>query len=116
LLPYLDPYIMGYKDRERYLGEEDPDLIFDRTGNAAPLILVDGVIAGLWDYEEKGGWKIKLHFFKKLPSRVISTIQAKAAALGKFIADEDVKVKRCTSMIPFSRRTVGSFMSPLKGC
>lgn len=115
LLPYLDPYIMGYKDRQRYMGVADPDLTFDRAGNAAPLILVDGMIAGVWDYEEKGGWKIKLHFFKKLPDSVTSIIEAKAFALGKFIADEEVEVKICDSMVPFSERTVGSFMSPLKG-
>ena len=70
----------------------------------------------MWDYEQKGGWKIKLHFFKDLSARVRSTIKNKALALGEFIADEEVEVQTCGSMIPFSERTVGSFMSPLKGC
>jgi hypothetical protein len=116
LLPYLDPYIMGYKDRGRYMNENNQDMIFDRAGNAAPVILVDGVISGVWDYEQKGGWKIKLFFFKDLSASVISTIKAKAFALGEFIADEEVEVKTCETMVPFSERTVGSFMSPLKGC
>ena len=33
LLPVLDPYLMGYKDRARYLDGRDRDFCFDRSGN-----------------------------------------------------------------------------------
>jgi hypothetical protein len=107
---------MGYKDRMRYLSENHLDMIFDRTGNATSVVLVDGVVAGVWDYEEKGVSKIKLFLFREFPGDVLSTIEAKALALGEFIADEPVDLNVCDTMIPFSQRTVGSFMSPLKGC
>jgi hypothetical protein len=116
LLPYLDPYIMGYKDRKRYLNEDHLDMIFGRAGNATSVVLVDGVIVGVWDYEEKGESKIKLFLFREIPQDVLTTIEEKALALGEFIADEPVDLKVCEAMIPFSQRTVGSFMSPLKGC
>lgn len=115
LLPYLDPYLMGYKDRDRYLGEVNRDLIFDRAGNATSVILLDGLIVGVWDFEEKGGPKVKLLFFRKLSREVISIIEGKALALGEFIADKPVELEICDEMVPFSERTVGSFMSPLKG-
>jgi hypothetical protein len=116
LLPYLDPYIMGYRERERYLKEEYRDLTFDRTGNAASVILLNGVIAGVWDFENKGKPRIKLFLFVELPEEVLLTIEEKALRLGEFIADEPVDLVVCDSMVPFSERTVGSFMSPLKGC
>ena len=34
LLPALDPYLMGYKERGRYLDSEHYNLAFDRSGNS----------------------------------------------------------------------------------
>lgn len=115
LLPYLDPYLMGYKVRDRYLGDVNHDFIFDRAGNATSVILLDGVVIGVWDFDEKGGAKVKALFFRKLPSDVLPIVETKALALGEFIADQPVELEVCDKMIPFSERTVGSFMSPLKG-
>ncbi|MFC1935798.1 winged helix DNA-binding domain-containing protein [Chloroflexota bacterium] len=47
LLPALDPYLMGYKNRDRYLGEEHRDMVFDRSGNVTSTILVDGKVVGV---------------------------------------------------------------------
>jgi hypothetical protein len=116
LLPYLDPYIMGYKERKRYLKEEYRDLTFDRTGNAASVILHNGEITGVWDFEDKGEPRIKLFLFDELPEDVFLTIEERALRLGDFIAERPVDLVVCDSMVPFSERTVGSFMSPLKGC
>jgi hypothetical protein len=115
LLPYLDPLLMGYKVRDRYLGDVNHDFIFDRAGNATSAILFDGMVIGVWDFDEKGGPKIKVLFFRKFPGDVLSMVEAKALALGEFIADQPVNVEVCDRMVPFSERTVGSFMSPLRG-
>ena len=47
LLPSLDSAIMGWKQREWYLGGHEPRL-FDRNGNAGPTVLVDGAVVGGW--------------------------------------------------------------------
>jgi hypothetical protein len=39
-----------------------------------------------------------------------------AKTLGKFITENEVKLKECNSMIPIPKRTAGGFMSPLKDC
>jgi len=44
------------------------------------------------------------------------TDDSKAQKIGRFIADKEVTVKECDSMIPLKRRTAGGFMSPLKSC
>lgn len=47
LLPSLDPTIMGWKQREWYLGDHQPAL-FDRNGNAGPTIWSNGRVVGGW--------------------------------------------------------------------
>jgi hypothetical protein len=116
LLPGLDPYIMGYKIRDRYLDEKHFNYIFDRSGNGAASIMIDGNIVGVWDYEEKPKSLVKIYLFKKVIKDMKSEIRAKAEDIGKFIADGEVKVKECKTMKPLSKRTAGSFMSPLKDC
>jgi hypothetical protein len=53
LLPSLDPTIMGWKEREWFLGEHGPDL-FDRNGNAGPTIWLDGRVVGGWAQRKDG--------------------------------------------------------------
>jgi len=116
LLPTLDPYLMGYKERGRYLAEEDSDLVFDRSGNATSVILVDGKVVGVWDFEGGEESFVKLHIFRKIGNMIHDDIYNRAGNLGRFIAGSEVRIRKCDSMVPLKERTAGSFMSPLKGC
>lgn len=115
LLPALDSYIMGYKQRERYLSYEIYDRVFDRSGNATSTILLDGRVVGVWDLEEEE-LTVKIHLFKKVENNLLTEIYSKAEEIGKFINGEEVKIIKCNSMTPLTRRTAGGFMSPLKNC
>ena len=46
-LPALDPTVMGWKERDWYLGEHAPAL-FDRNGNAGPTVWWNGRVVGGW--------------------------------------------------------------------
>ncbi len=111
MLPTLDPYLMGYKDRERFLDSTHFDYIYDRGGNAVATVLLDGRVIGVWDFEEPF---IKIFLFDYVGEDVLKDVYAKARSLGTFISGRDVKVKECTSMIPLTQRTAGGFLSPLK--
>jgi hypothetical protein len=54
LLPGLDPLIMGYRDRGRFLAEEHRKKVFDRAGNAVPTVWVDGRAVGVWGQRKDG--------------------------------------------------------------
>jgi hypothetical protein len=54
LLPVLDPYIMGYRDRRRFLAQEHRAKVFDRAGNAVPTVWVNGQVAGTWGQRKDG--------------------------------------------------------------
>ncbi|MGD9099407.1 MAG: winged helix DNA-binding domain-containing protein [Anaerolineae bacterium] len=115
LLPCLDPYLMGYKERARYLDQEHYDRTFDRSGNATSTILVDGRVAGVWDFEDGKRPLVKLFLFKKIAQDALDRVLAQAQSLGVFMAGREVLVRECDAMIHLTERTAGSFMSPLKG-
>lgn len=116
ILPGLDPYIMGYKNRERYVDYDYYEYIFDRSGNATTTILLNGYVIGVWDIVEKPEPLIKYHFFKKINAKTISIIKAECKKMGKFITGKTVALKECKEMNPLTKRTMGGFMSPLKEC
>ena len=53
LLPVLDPTVMGWKERDFYLGPHGPQL-FDRNGNAGTTAWWDGRIVGCWVQDDDG--------------------------------------------------------------
>ncbi|MBM4240689.1 MAG: winged helix DNA-binding domain-containing protein [Euryarchaeota archaeon] len=116
LLPGLDPYLMGYKERTRYLDHKYYDYIFDPSGNATSTILLNGMIIGVWDFMEKPEPKIKIHLFKEIDNPIMNKICAEALKIGKFMANKDIKIKECDKMVPLKQRTAGGVMTPLKDC
>lgn len=113
LLPSLDPYIMGYKDRERYLEPQIYYYVFDRSGNSTSTILLNGRVIGIWDFEDP---LIKIFLFDNVQNTIFKEICRKAMELGSFISGKEVRLKECSSMIPLPKRRAGGFMTPLKNC
>jgi hypothetical protein len=54
LLPALDPYIMGYQDRRRFLDPQHKTVVFDYAGNARPTVWAGGRVVGTWREEKRG--------------------------------------------------------------
>jgi len=113
-LPQLDPYLMGYKDRERYIEINNYEYVFDRSGNITATILLDGRIIGVWDVTEKPSPIIKLLFFSKIDENVMDKAYKEAYRIGEFIVEKEIHIKECKQMIPLTKRTAGGFMTPLK--
>ena len=59
LLPALDPTVMGWKQRDWYLGDHRAAL-FDRNGNAGPTVWSDGRVVGGWAQRPDGqiAWRL----------------------------------------------------------
>ena len=113
-LPDLDPYLMGYRERNRYLQPARYEYIFDRTGNATSTILIDGKVEGVWDYAGTPEPQIRLFFFQSPPSKMKKVIEDTARELGIFISDTKASVSYEPEMVPLTSRSAGAFMSPLK--
>ncbi|MGB5912407.1 MAG: crosslink repair DNA glycosylase YcaQ family protein [Promethearchaeia archaeon] len=113
-LPQLDPYLMGYKDRERYIKINNYEYVFDRSGNITSTILLNGRIIGVWDVTEKPDPMVKVLFFSKIDEINLDKAYKEANRIGEFIIEKEIQIKECKQMIPLTKRTAGGFMTPLK--
>lgn len=59
LVPSLDPTVMGWKDRRWMLGEHG-DKLFDNTGNAGPIVFIEGRAVGAWGQRPDGAVALDL--------------------------------------------------------
>ena len=116
LLPTLDLYLVGYKNRNRYIHQENSDRVFDRSGNATSTILLDGKVASVWDFEDREEPVVKLFLFREAEPDTMERIRAEAHRIGEFISGDKVHLKLCRSMVPLTKRPAGGMMSPLKSC
>ena len=115
-LPDLDPYLMGYKDRERYIDQEYYNHLFDQSGNAATSILLDGKVIGIWDFVSAKESVIKIHLFEKQEESIQRKIVKEAERVGNFAFEEDTQIKECKTMEPLKGRIPGAVLVPLKEC
>lgn len=78
LLPSLDPTVMGWKQRDWYLGAHAPKL-FDRNGNAGPTVWVDGRVVGGWAQHPDG--RVILELFDAVSATAARALDDEARAL-----------------------------------
>lgn len=82
LLPVLDPTVMGWKEREFYLGPHREQL-FDRNGNAGTTAWVDGHVVGCWTQDAAGA--VVVHPLQRVPTQARGALEAEAARLSAWL-------------------------------
>ena len=87
LLPVLDPTVMGWKERDFYLGEHGP-VLFDRNGNAGTTAWWDGRVVGCWVQDPDGAVEVRL--LEDVPEEGRAALRAQAARLQDWLAGERV--------------------------
>lgn len=92
LLPGLDPYVMGHKDRRRFLTDERYDQVFDPAGNALPTVWHDGRVIGIW-LEDRKRTIVEVLLFEEAEEAVTSPVQAEAQRLSRFLEHDPVNVQ-----------------------
>jgi uncharacterized protein YcaQ len=85
LLPSLDPYIMGYRDRRRFLEREHHDQVFDRAGNAFATVWFGGRVVGVWREQDA---TIELLVWEDVDSKALT---AEAQRVGRFLSGQDAQ-------------------------
>ena len=78
LLPGLDPTVMGWKERDWYLGDHAEEL-FDRNGNAGPTVWWNGRVVGGWAQRSDGDVAVEL--LEPVPKTGRAMIEARRAQL-----------------------------------
>ena len=85
-LPALDPYIMGYQGRRRFLNSEHRAKVFDRAGNAQPTVWVDGRAVGAWGQSQDGSVIYRL--FEPVGQQEQTLLEDKVQQLEDFLGGE----------------------------
>lgn len=82
LLPGLDPTVMGWKERNWYLGDHTPAL-FDRNGNAGPTVWWNGRVVGGWAQRENG--EVAVRLLSEVPAGILEAIEEQAHRLSGWL-------------------------------
>lgn len=90
LLPALDPTVMGWKERDWYLGEYAPAL-FDTAGNAGPTVWWEGRVVGGWRQGESG--EVQLQMLEDIGSEAISNLEEQAGDLEQWLEGRRVMLR-----------------------
>ena len=114
LLPSLDSYIMGYSERQRYIDDNLYDYIFDKSGNATNVVLVNGRAAGVWDFKDGDEGSFKLYLFDYQLAATGDRVRSQARRLAELLAGREIRVRQCEKMVPLTRQAAGAILSPLK--
>jgi hypothetical protein len=78
LLPGLDPTVMGWSERDWYLGGHREQL-FDRNGNGGPTSWWDGRIVGGWHQTPSG--EVAVDLLEEVDDHARRSLQAEAGRL-----------------------------------
>jgi len=97
-LPGLDPYIMGYHDRRRFLTPEHHAKIFDRAGNAMPTVWASGRVVGAWGQRKDGS--VIYGLFEPVDKKDKALLASEARRLESFLGGEYLAPRTQT---PFTR-------------
>jgi len=113
LLPCLDPYIMGYKFRDRYIEEYGKEYIFDRSGNATNVMILNGRVVGTWDWEVENP-ALKFFVFGKMSMNQKNLMQTQFQELGRFLFKSPFEIIEKHFMEPLTKKTAGWVLKPLR--
>jgi hypothetical protein len=94
-LPALDPYIMGYADRRRFLAPEHNAQVFDRAGNAMPTVWVNGQVVGAWGQRKNG--EVVYGLFEEGNEEKQTLLKAEAQRLEEFLGGEYLPLRTHTA-------------------
>lgn len=98
LLPGLDPYIMGYHNRRRFLAPEHRAKVFDRAGNAMLTVWANGRVVGAWGQRKDGG--VIYGLFEPVSEEEQALLKGEVERLEGFLGGEFLPPRTHT---PFTR-------------
>jgi hypothetical protein len=78
LLPRWDELLLGHRDRTRVLPEEYRKTVVHKNGDVQQVLLVDGLVAGLWRHEDE---RVVLEPFAPLPRQARRELEDEARRL-----------------------------------
>jgi hypothetical protein len=94
-LPSLDPTVMGWKERDWYLGRHAPAL-FDRNGNAGPTVWWNGWVVGGWAGRKDG--EVAYRLLEDVGADAVRAIESEAELLQSWLGATRVTPRFATPL------------------
>lgn len=119
LLPVWDAYPMGYADRRRLVAASDYARIYDRAGNATSVVLVDGVAAGVWEFDYAAnppGGRLTVRVAPFGPTAVArwAEVEDAAARTAATIGADEPRVERAPQPGLLADGARNAFLAPIR--
>ena len=94
LLPYFDTFLLGHKERNHLLAREHRPDVYRPQGWIAPVVLVNGRIAGVWEYIQEGdSLRVKVKKFEAISRSFAAGLQEEVQDLGRFLGSSDIALQ-----------------------
>jgi len=93
LLPSFDSFLLGHKDKSHLVEAARYTRVYRPAGWLAPVLLVDGRVAGVWSMTRKAGrLVVRVEAFTRLSAALRAAVQDETEDLGRFLGMPDVRV------------------------
>jgi hypothetical protein len=93
LLPYFDSYLLGHKERGHLVALTHRPNIYRPQGWIAPVVLVDGRAAAVWEHARAGNrLVVEVTKFGSISRGITAGIREEARDLGRFLGTSNVDV------------------------
>jgi hypothetical protein len=94
LLPYFDTFLLGHKQREHLVALEHQSSVYRPQGWIAPVILIDGRVAGVWEYAlEKNHFRVQVTEFGPISRPALSAIRTEVQDFARFLGAPNVDIE-----------------------
>lgn len=91
LLPNFDSYLLGHDRKDHLVDAAHYKRVYRKAGWLSPVVLVNGQVAGVWDYERKGRrLAVRIEAFRPLPRDVRDCVSEEANDVGRFLQADEV--------------------------
>lgn len=106
LLPSFDPFLLGHRDRDHLVDRSHYNQVYKDQGWLAPVVLVDGRVAGTWSYQRRPGkLGVDVKMFHTFNKETRTEAKEEAHDLSRFLEAPDMTTRfsDCPSIIPVVR-------------
>ncbi len=95
LLPHFDPFLLAHATKDHLVEKRHYKRVYRNQGWITPVVLVDGLVAGIWSTETRGkAVAVHAQMFAPLSRATRAGIEREAAALGTFLGAKcDVRIR-----------------------
>src|SRR2546426_1748097 len=94
LLPSFDPFLLGHRDRDHLVDRAHYKQVYKDQGWLAPVVLVDGRVAGTWSYQRHPRkLAVEVKMFAAFKKEMRAKAKEEAYDLARFLGAPDIAIR-----------------------